>query len=190
VHLLRHLGLDRAGRDRVDADAGVAVFHRLLFGQVDQRGLGRAVGHAQGAGAQAGDGGDVDHRATAAFEHQRRAGLHAQERAIEVGRHHPAPFVEAGLADRLEGGDARVVDQGVEPAEGLFDALHGVGDLRRVGHVAVDDQQVALARTEFGAQRWPRWRPGSARRCRSPRRGARSGRTSAQSPDRCRGRRR
>ena len=65
VHELGHLGLDRARADRVDADADVAELDRQLLGQVQQRRLAGAVGHAQRAGAQARDRRDVDDRAAA-----------------------------------------------------------------------------------------------------------------------------
>ena len=117
VHELGHLGLDRPRADRVDADADVAELHRELLGQVQQRGLAGAVGHAQRARAQARDRRDVDDRAAAGLEHLGHAGLRAQERAVEVGVEHVAELGVAGLHHRLEDGDAGVVDELVDAAE-------------------------------------------------------------------------
>ena len=53
VHQFGHRRIDRPRCDGVDANAHRAEFGRLLLGQLDHAGLARAVGHPQGAGAQA-----------------------------------------------------------------------------------------------------------------------------------------
>src|SRR6218665_416370 len=58
VHQLGHFGFHRPGGDRVDAHPDIAKLHGVLPGQMDQRGLAGSIGHAQGAGAQAGDRGN------------------------------------------------------------------------------------------------------------------------------------
>ena len=132
VHRLRHRGIDRTGRDRVDADVQRSKLGRLLLGQVREAGLAGAVGGAQRRGAQARDRGDVDDGAAAAVAHQRRRGLRAQKRSGEIDRQHARPVFVGHLEDRLEDGDAGIVDQRVEPAESFGDGARRRA-LRRFG---------------------------------------------------------
>ena len=111
-------------------------FGRLLLGQVREAGFAGAVGGAQRRGAQARDRGDVDDGAAAGVAHQRRRGLRAQERAGEIDRQHARPVLVGDVEDRLEDGDAGIVDQRVEPAEFLRDGVEGAGHALRVGDVA------------------------------------------------------
>ena len=107
MNRLRHRGLDRAGRDAVDADAERGQFDRELFGQMRQPGLAGAVGRAQRRGAHRRDRGDVDDRAAAMFAHQGHGGLGAQERPGEIDREHPAPVLVGGFQQRREHRDRR-----------------------------------------------------------------------------------
>ena len=76
-----------------------------------------AVGGAQRRGAQARDRRDVDDGAAALVAHQRRGGLRAQERSGEIDGEHARPVLVGDVENRLEDGDAGIVDQRVEPAE-------------------------------------------------------------------------
>ena len=142
MHELGHLGIHRPRRNDVDADARVAQFDGLLLAQVDQRALAGAIGHAQGAGAQARDGRDVDHRTAAGFEHHRRSGLRAQESAVEVGAQHMAPLFPAGLQDGLEDGHTGVVDQRVDAAKARHHGGHGRLHLLWLGDIAMHRQHM------------------------------------------------
>src|SRR5690606_10626316 len=150
VHLLRHRGVDRAGGNRVHADARIAELGGLLAREVHERRLARAVGHSQRARPQARDRGDVDDRAAARAQHDRRAGLGAQERSVEVDRHHMPPFLVRGVEDGLEDGDPGVVDECVDAPGRLHDAGDGRGDGRRLDDVALDVEAIAAALSALG----------------------------------------
>ena len=118
MHELRHLGFDRAGRYRIHSNPLVTQLRRLLFGQVNQRGLAGAVRDPQRARTKAGNRRNVHHAATACRgEHHWRAALGADERPIQIGRHHRAPFVKTGLKNRLEHRHAGVVHQAIDAPE-------------------------------------------------------------------------
>ena len=57
--------------------------------------------------------------------------------AIQIDGQHVTTLRKSSLANRLEYGHARVVDQRVNPAEGGFNLVDGVLHLLRVRHVAM-----------------------------------------------------
>ena len=147
-----HGSFYRAGRDGVAADAGVAQFDGLLFGEVDEGGFAGAVGCAQAAGAEARDGGDVD---DAAFllprcipritQHMRRAGLRAEERAGEIHIDHALPFLRGVIEHGFEGGHTCIVHQMIDTAKlrnGLRDASV---DLGLDAHIAGQGERLRTA---------------------------------------------
>src|ERR1700730_17188448 len=71
---LGHRGIDRTGRDAVDADAEGGELHGELLGEMGEPGLAGTIGGAQRGGAHRGDRGDVDDRATAIVAHRGGSG--------------------------------------------------------------------------------------------------------------------
>ena len=111
--------------------------------EVDHRRLGRAISGDARLGLHPGDRGGHDDRAArpAGLDRPHRR-LQRQERAVEIGRHHPAPFGQAGLGDRPAGADPGV-DHGVgQPGEVRHRPEVLVGD--------VADQDLAFARQREG----------------------------------------
>ena len=77
---------------------------------------------------------------------QRRRGLRAQKRSGEIDRQHPRPVLVGDVEDRLEDGDAGIVDQRIEPAEAVLHRGDGLLDAGRVGDIAGDgERHVRLA---------------------------------------------
>ena len=70
--------------------------------------------------------------------HQRRGGLCAQEGSGEIDGEHARPVLVSHVEDRLEDGDAGIVDQRVEPAELRGGDLEGARNAVCVGDVAMD----------------------------------------------------
>ena len=131
----------RARGHQVHAHADLAELGRLLLGELHQRRLRGAVGDPQGAGAQAGDRADVDHRPAAGLGHDAGGRLDHQERAVQVDGEHPRPFLVAGVEQRLEHRDAGVVHDRVDPPEPLDRGGDAGRHLRRVGNVAGQGQR-------------------------------------------------
>ena len=78
--------------------------------------------------------------------HQRGGGLRAQKWAGEVDRQHARPVFVSHFEDRLEDGDAGIVDQRVEPAEFFRDGVDGARNAGGVGDVAFNgDGDIGLA---------------------------------------------
>ena len=121
--------VDEGGMHRVAADVvarlGAVQGHRLA--EQPHARLGRVVGRHVGAGDDAGDRRDVDHRAAqplGVLLDLADAVLAAQEHAVEVDRMHAAPFLERDVLDRLAEPDAGGVEQNVDRAE----LVDGFGD--------------------------------------------------------------
>src|ERR1019366_9736046 len=87
----RAFGVDRAGRDAVDADAHRAPFACVRNGQVDDAGFGRTVRKHKGRPMHARGRGDIDDRAGALLLDE-LAGRppRAEENAPEIDFDHPA----------------------------------------------------------------------------------------------------
>jgi hypothetical protein len=73
---------------------------------------------------------------TAIVAHQRRRGLGAQERPGQVDRQHARPVFVSHVEDRLEDGDAGIVDQRIEAAESLDEVVESKLHARGVRYVA------------------------------------------------------
>ena len=132
------LRLHHGRRHRVHPDAG-AEFHGELRGQPDQGRLADPVQADPGAGTQAGDGGNVHDRA-AVLTHPRVARqLGPGERGEDVDRQDLGRRRQVGVGDgTVDGVDAGVVDEHVQPAERLDRPGHGfclvVGVIGLAGH--------------------------------------------------------
>jgi hypothetical protein len=78
---------------------------------------------------------------------------HGQARAVELARdaHFQAavPILGIDLLDPAGGpGDARVVDEGVEAAEGREGVLEHPGDRAPVGHIRIGEGQLRIGRSQ------------------------------------------
>ena len=114
---------------RVAADVvarlGAMQGHRLA--EQPHARLGRVVGRHVGAGDDAGDRRDVDHRAAELVGVLLDLGdavLAAEEHAVEVDGVHAAPLLERDVLDRLAEADAGGIEQDVNGAE----LVDGLGD--------------------------------------------------------------
>ena len=121
----------------------------LAWGEIDRSGLGHApqspfggaVGNSTGGTAQAGDGGNIDDRASTRAFHQRDDGLHAEEGAELVDAH---MLLEEGSVSLHQGAgpvDAGIVDQAVQAAHG-GSGLDGILPIRFAGNVVAQKNRV------------------------------------------------
>src|SRR6267378_5684536 len=128
-HVQVALGLHRAGRDAVDADAPAPPRHAQLAREHDDAGLrGAVMRHHRGA-VDAGDRRDVhDHAAGLLLHHLLAGPLAAEEHAVEVDADHGVPAVDRDVLGLGAERGAGVVDHDVEPAPlrdgALDDPLH------------------------------------------------------------------
>ena len=115
--------------------------------------LGSRVGAA--LVRKCGDAGDrrrVDDVATAAmFANQRHEGLHDVHRATQVDRHRSIPIGETRIGNCPATGDAGVVAQHVNPAEGRDRRVGSAGYGASIGHVDVDEHGVGPGQFGPGA---------------------------------------
>jgi len=133
---------DGVGRDGVDAHPGGRHLRRHSAHQADHRRLGGAVRDGNHAAAQAGDAGGADDAAAAARHHDARGVLEPRQHSAGVDGHDAVEVGEVHGAERwppAPGGarDAGVVEHDVELAVAGHCEVHGGGDLRLVGDVAV-----------------------------------------------------
>src|ERR1700720_4414757 len=85
VHLAIHAGLDRAGEDRIDANAAWSKLGSKRLGQADQAGFTRGIGRdAWKSKAVADEGRGEVPRPPAMLQHFGDLVLRAQERAGEI----------------------------------------------------------------------------------------------------------
>ena len=117
---------------------------------MNQRRLAGAIGHAQGAGAQARNGRDIDHCTAAAGQQKRHAGLGANKGTVQVAGHHGLPLGKCGVANGFKDGDARVVHQRVQPTPLVSNVLHSSVDRIGLTHIGVQRQHRAERRQAFG----------------------------------------
>ena len=155
-------GEHKAGRNTVDMDVVRAQFGGEDAGVVDHAGFGDFVGHAAAVASapEAGLGCDVDDLAAARGLHIGRGGLAAEDCAgqvdvedvaVVIGRRGGGAMVGRGMEHA-----AGVVDEDVDPPEGVYGlAQHG---LHRgfVGHVGLDAQRAAAERLHFVRRRMRR----------------------------------
>ena len=176
--LLRRLVDDDARRDRVAADAALAVRGRDVARERDDAGLRRAVRRERLAAVERGRRRGVDDRAATALQHRGDREPAAEHRAGEVHREDAVPRGEIHRRDVLI--EAVLVERGRVVVQHVEAAVRGdrVGDHRldccRVGDV--DD--LGRARSRRSPRSRARRRPRHRRRCRRrsrprlPRRGA------------------
>ena len=118
------LGFDAARAKDADPEAVGAEFGIESLGEADLGELGGAVDALVGRALQAGDGGDEEDSAGAAFDHV-RGGVAAEEEAgAQVGGDEGVEVLGRGLDERLVVSCPGVVDKDVE----LTEALDGQGD--------------------------------------------------------------
>src|SRR5690606_3479471 len=120
-HPLGHVGFNQTRTDRVDADVPFAQVAGRSHGEVDQAGLGGAVGIAAGAGAYSRHRGRVDDGATVLLLHLPGDVLGEIHRPVQVDLHHFLPdlgvlFGDDGVAVGAAG-DAGIVAECVDAAE-------------------------------------------------------------------------
>src|SRR5690606_29178856 len=142
-------GLDDGGGHRVDPDGRGELIGELL-GEVDQGGLARAVDTDARGGVLAGQRGDVDHRAAVLLHPGVVGGGDPGGRGDHVDLedlgHGGGVDVDDGVEDGVGAG---VVDQYVDPAEGLQGAADDLVAVCGVVGLAGDAQGVVGA-AEFG----------------------------------------
>ena len=130
-----HTGVNGAGADGVDGDAGVRQLDAEVFGQVDDGGFGGVVGGVVGAA----DAGHIDDAPAAPFQHRRDGGATAVVGAEHVDGDGVGPAVGVkGPEGANLSGVAGVVHQHVDDAVALQGLGDGVFDLRAVGDVGKD----------------------------------------------------
>ncbi len=128
------LGLDRAGRDQVGADATRAVFDRQSLGVADQAGLGGAIGR-MADGQHGVDRADIDDDARTAGEHGVLGGLDAVIGGAEIDRQIVRPVLGLEVRQGRRGSRAGIVDQDVDRAGPGRQFGHGGFDSVDVGQV-------------------------------------------------------
>jgi hypothetical protein len=148
---VEHFGLDRAGRDTVDADALLGKFQRSRLGEADDGKLAGDVNRCAGKADVPADGGIIDDGTTTGPNYGRDFVLHRQQHATDID-----------VADlmvvlyRLLGGEqtelalgAGVVERDVQSAEGadgLFDERH---DVILPGDIGLYEQGVSTGRSDL-----------------------------------------
>jgi hypothetical protein len=81
---VEHFGLDRAGRDTVDADALLGEFKRSRLGEADDGELAGDVNRRAGKADVPADGGIIDDGTTTRPKYGRDFVLHRQQHATDV----------------------------------------------------------------------------------------------------------
>ena len=159
--------LDDAGQDGVDADAGRAELLGEALGQADHAPLRRRVRGAEGVAEAPRGGGHRDDGAAAGGLQHRHGATGAEELAGQADVDAAPPVGRVDLVDAAgRAGDAGVVDERVEPAEGGGGLLEERVDLRLGGDVGADGGDDPGARPRRAPRRRRR-RPPRGRRARS-----------------------
>ena len=144
--LLRQVFVDsrqeRSGAHAVDADPVARVLDRRDLGELDHRGLRRAVRRGVGPRGETRDGGGEDDRPRLLCPHDGHRGADAVDGAEDVDPEGALPLLGRQVVDAtVRGKHAGVADQHVEPAEALHrerDHRFDVGDLTHVGRQRLD----------------------------------------------------
>ena len=134
--MLRHLGIDEAGTDRIARDAGTFDLRGDTLCQADHGMLRRGVCGDIPPARESRDRCDIHDRAPFALEHEGEERTRTEKRTCGVHRQHAIPVVERGLRQRRTVRDAGVVNQDVDRPGLLYGSLGEIRDTRRVGHVA------------------------------------------------------
>src|SRR5271163_83103 len=140
----RGRGPDHARRNRVDPDSLRAQFHRRRASKPDDPRLQRGIGDRILGWMEGGDRRQVDDRTAAAPLHLRGHRLGGPDQAFDAAGEHAIDSLAVDLAQRLEPGPNRVVDEyGDRSAELAFDVSK-----HRVNVVAPADVDGEGARVE------------------------------------------
>jgi hypothetical protein len=144
-HLIAHIGVDRAGMHRVDADAVALAgkFERRRFGEQGNAALGHRIERVLRRADDPGSRGEVDDGAAVRARLRRLAQgrqgeLGAEEDTGQIDRAQAVPFRERRRLDVLAEEQPGIVDQDVEllpAAERRVDRRMPVG---LAGHVEMD----------------------------------------------------
>ena len=148
-----HRGLDDPGGDRVDAYAPARELDGQRLGGCVQSTLGQRGEHRRHAGDRLVHQArrDADDVTRSLLQHLRGGALGDVEEAIDVDPHHQGVVLARVLGERLREKDARVVDQGVDPAEALESLLHDPLSGGRVADIAGDREHVRIVALLDGA---------------------------------------
>ncbi len=104
---------------------------------MNEPGLGHGVTRHVARGAISHQRGDVDDAAAALARDQTRRRLaRHQPRALEIGVEHAVPILLTVFEDGLGDGDAGIVDENIDAAQGLFGGIEGLAHAVALGHVA------------------------------------------------------
>ena len=135
--------MDRARRDRVDADVVGPEFARERIGETDHAGLGGRVGDEVRAAEHPGDRGKIDDGAVAELLHVRMHRLRREELVLQVDVHRAVPRLRSDLAHPLAGIVGGVVDEHGDRPELLPNARDRRFQRINVGEVAMQEHRRA-----------------------------------------------
>ena len=126
----QHRCVDEARRNVVDRDAHRRELHGQRLRERDDTALrGRIGRHARRARLST-RGGDVDDATPLGRKHVGQHGLRTHEHALEIDGHDAIPVLLGHLHERLEIGNAGIVDEDLHGADLCMHALDGRIDLR------------------------------------------------------------
>src|SRR5215212_7209857 len=123
------------GADGVDPDLAVRELDGELAGKAVDRALRGSVGRVMGEAREPVDRGYVDYAPASSLHHEGHDPAGQEEVALHVELEDRVVGLLVGSEEVQRLGDAGVVDERVEPAEGICRGVHGplaVGDLAQV----------------------------------------------------------
>ena len=144
------LGIDVAGRNRVDAHAPASELLCEGVRETDDAGLGGRVVRLPRIPVDPDDTRHVDDRPAPPLEHPARHRAARVEDAAQVRLDHPVPVLVAHADDECVPCDAGVVDENVDRAELALDTLDEGGDLRILPDVRLEATPPISLRDDFG----------------------------------------
>src|SRR5579859_1615502 len=130
-----HVGVDIAGRDRVDGHAELGAFLRQRFGEAVDTGLGGGIVDLAVLAGLPVDRADVDDPSPAPRAHPREGRLGHVEATAEIGVDHRLPLLVGLLENGAVAGDAGIVNDDINGAEIVLDLLHAGEAGLMVAHV-------------------------------------------------------
>src|SRR3990167_2174579 len=131
-------GLDAAGQDVTGANIVVAQVEHHGLAEASQAELRGIVGSASGKGVFRGEAADVDDVSSSPALDAWQGGVHAIERAAQVGLNDGVPLIGRHAIHGTEDADAGVVYEDINPAEFLLGHSHQALHLRIVAHIGCD----------------------------------------------------
>src|SRR6266446_740582 len=154
---IEHFGLDRAGRDTVDADALLGEFQRSRLGEADDGELAGDVNRRTGKADVPADGGIIDNGTTTGPKYGRDFVLHRQQHAADVD---VADLMV--VLDRLLGCEqteltlgAGVVERDVQSAEGADGLFDERGDVILPDDIGLYEQGASTDRSDLPGDLYP-----------------------------------